>query len=717
MTGPAMIVDRPEPDEAPAPRVRLWLLGLAAVCMTGGLALAAGLSLHRAAHEQTAIETAALAAARATSQAAEREIGASVARLQALSTSMALRAGDFQAFYDQLIATPKPDGTWFLLWNTDRQILNTLRPFGTPMPRVSDFGPGTHATMQRAFESQDIMVSPVVWGVLAQTHTISVMVPVVLDGRVTYRLSNILSERRIGQVIEDQRLDPLWRGALIDKYGATVALAHAAVRPPGLGVPESWMSRFRGEEQGTFLAERDGTPVLVAFVRSPTSDWTAVIELPRDVATAPVRTTVRWLFGAGIVLVLAGGLVAWLMGRRANKPVEKLRTVAMEARSHQREAEARYQTYWQHSHEALFTLRAAPDGRFVFEAINPAFARLTGLPAASVLGREPRDCLPHDAAERLTERCRQCLSSGAATHEESLALPAGRRDWETSLVPLRCTGVDDTVRILGSARDVTDRRRSEAALRGLGSKLLTLQDDERRKIARELHDSTAQILVGASFAVARARASSPGLPKEGDDAIEDALSLIEESQREIRTLAYLLHPPLLDEMGLPSALRWFAKGFERRSGLSVMVAVAADLEVHRLPADIESAFFRISQEAIGNAYRHSAGTEVRITLTWAPDRAPPDRGQTLVLTVTDNGRGIAETPSQRRGDAAGDRALFGVGLVGMRERMVQLGGRLTVRSAKQGGTVVEAAVLVAASASPEARFSVQIDRQPDIAQS
>src|SRR5689334_15479282 len=118
MIRPVMALEALEPDAAPAPRLRVWLLGLAAVCVAGGVALAAGLSLHRAAHEQTAIETSAVAAARNLSQAADREIGMAVARLQALATSPALRAGDARAFYDQLLATPKPDDTWFVLSST-----------------------------------------------------------------------------------------------------------------------------------------------------------------------------------------------------------------------------------------------------------------------------------------------------------------------------------------------------------------------------------------------------------------------------------------------------------------------------------------------------------------------------------------------------------------------------------------------------------------------
>ena len=128
------------------------------------------------------------------------------------------------------------------------------------------------------------------------------------------------------------------------------------------------------------------------------------------------------------------------------------------------------------------------------------------------MGHEPQECLPSKVAASLIEKCRRCAETGVAQrYEETLDLPAGRRDWETSLAPVRDPVSGRVVRILGSARDVTDRRRVKLSLRGLGGRLLTLQDDERRRIARELHDSTAQILVGASFAAARVRTVSSDL--------------------------------------------------------------------------------------------------------------------------------------------------------------------------------------------------------------
>jgi hypothetical protein len=152
-------------DVGPAIRMRARLVALAAACVVGGFALAAGLALHRATLEQRSIEDRALTVARATVHAADREIAASIARMEALATSPALRAGDLKAFYDQLIATPLPDGTWFILWDQERQLLNTLRPFGVSLlPRIADFSAGSQAAIRRTFVTRQPLISPVVWG-------------------------------------------------------------------------------------------------------------------------------------------------------------------------------------------------------------------------------------------------------------------------------------------------------------------------------------------------------------------------------------------------------------------------------------------------------------------------------------------------------------------------------------------------------------------------
>ena len=686
----------PDREGGPAIRMRARLLALAAACVVGGLALAAGFALHWASHEQGSIEARALTLARATVHAADREIAASVARMEALATSPALRSGDLKAFHDQLVATPLPDGTWFVLSDRERHLLNTLRPFGSPLPRVADFSAASQAAIRRGFATGQLTVSPVIWGVLAQARLVTVTIPVVDGDEVTHRFGTILSDRRVSRVIEEQQLPPGWRGMLVDRYRATIAHARMTDRPTGPGVPEAWTDPLRGPEaQGTFFGERGDAPVLVAFARSSMSDWTAIVEVPWTVETAPVRRTLRLLAAAGAALAIAAGVVALLTARGADRPIQALRTERKRAEQERDEALALFRGIAETSPDIVYVLELGT-GRIRY--VNRRVADVLGY-GPDELDAVADDTLraffhPQDAAGAggRFRRLGALADGEVATGEHRLRRRDGGWRWLEARETVFARGGDGAVtRVLGCAHDITEARLAEEAVRRLGGSLLTLQDDERRRIARELHDSTAQILLGASFAAQRIRAVSPVLTEDADDAVEEALSLIEESQREIRTLAYLLHPPLLDEMGLPAALRWYAKGLARRGGLAIAVEVAPELEGRRLPREAESALFRVAQEALGNACRHSGGTAVQVRMETNAGASLGDGCRKVLLAVRDDGRGIAGAQAAQANNDE-DPGLFGVGLVGMRERMRHLGGRLTVGPADPRGTVVEASL-------------------------
>ena len=188
---------------------------------------------------------------------------------------------------------------------------------------------------------------------------------------MTHLIDTILSDRRISKVIEEHHLQPGWRGTLIDKYRATIAHARMTERPAGPAVPEAWAGRLRGPEpEGILFGDRGGAPVLVAFARSPVSDWTAVIEVPWTSETAPVYRTVRLLAAGGAALAIAAVVLALLVARGADRPIQALRMFAAQARTRQREAETRYRTYWRHTGEALFVL-SVEDDRFTFEGVEP----------------------------------------------------------------------------------------------------------------------------------------------------------------------------------------------------------------------------------------------------------------------------------------------------------------------------------------------------------
>jgi len=225
-------------------------------------------------------------------------------------------------------------------------------------------------------------------------------------------------------------------------------------------------------------------------------------------------------------------------------------------------------------------------------------------------------------------------------------------------------------------RDITERKKAEEAICDLSGRLLRVQDEVRRRMARELHDSAAQTLSALSLNLALLK-TSPEVanhPKAGK-TLDDSIELVNDGTREIRTLCYLLHPPALDNACLGSALRWYADGFAQRTKIRVDFEVSPGLE--RLPEEVEAALFRVAQEALANVYRHSGSTTAGVRLAL--------NNREITLEIRDRGKGL---PPGILEDGSSGRARLGVGIPGMRERLQRLGGRLEIESGSGGTRVI-----------------------------
>jgi signal transduction histidine kinase len=220
---------------------------------------------------------------------------------------------------------------------------------------------------------------------------------------------------------------------------------------------------------------------------------------------------------------------------------------------------------------------------------------------------------------------------------------------------------------------VAERKLAEENLMELTGRLLQLRDEEQRRVARDLHDSVGQLLVAMSMNHGRALEEKHLSPKAAK-AISENTALLAQVSQEIRTISHLLHPPLLDEVGLASGVREYLEGFAERSRTKVRFEIAEDFG--RLSRDLETALFRIVQEGLTNVHRHSASRTVTI-------RIMRSSGQVSVA-IADAGRGI---PRQKIHEIEAGRA-SGVGLRGMRERVRQLGGSFRIRSSHKGTVVV-----------------------------
>jgi two-component system, NarL family, sensor kinase len=327
--------------------------------------------------------------------------------------------------------------------------------------------------------------------------------------------------------------------------------------------------------------------------------------------------------------------------------------------------------------DALDAQVALLDGDGTVVALNQAWLHFRegncDSEAGTALGRRYLDvCSGSEYPEVLSSAVRDLLS-GAREYFGCVYPCTQGREKLWFQVRMNRFQTDGTLWVVMQHENVTDIKLAHASQQRLTGLLLRAQDDERKRIARDLHDVTAQNLATIRAQFMRVRRFSPELHRKAQESVEEGLRLSDEVIRELRTLSYVLHPPLLDESGLVPALQWFIRGFIERSGIQVDLLVHG--EVRRLPTDAEIALFRVAQESMANIHRHSGSATATICVTQDPGGA--------VLQIIDGGRGFSKhaDPGHSR------RVLPGVGIMGMQERLRQLGGQLEIESGTQGTTV------------------------------
>jgi PAS domain S-box-containing protein len=402
-------------------------------------------------------------------------------------------------------------------------------------------------------------------------------------------------------------------------------------------------------------------------------------------------------------LLVAGLIVAIGESNRRSH----LRLVAAESEAHR--VQALFETFMDNSPAVIYL--KDEEGRFIYmnRTVRERF-HLASAPGKTDLGKTDFDLFPPELAAQYREHDALVLRENRSREFIERSLEA---DGEHIWLALKFPVVDSKGRRLLGVKsfDITDRHRAEQALeearqqlelrveertselseanqslRELSFRLLQLQDEERRRIARELHDSVGQLLAAIAMNMQFVKEQTAEV-RAVNKAVRENEAMLEQVMREIRTISHLLHPPLLDEVGLPSALSWFVQEFGERSKMSVQVEV--DPSLGRMDREVETAIFRIVQECLTNIHRHSGGSTAVIRLS--------DEGDKLQLEVQDDGRGIP--PEKQIALNSSGRA--GVGLRGMRERVGQFGGTLDIRSNHSGTTVMVTLPLIRPSDAAE----------------
>lgn len=317
---------------------------------------------------------------------------------------------------------------------------------------------------------------------------------------------------------------------------------------------------------------------------------------------------------------------------------------------------------------------AVLDKDLYFQRINRPFAELNGLVEGEHVGRSLAD-----VTSVLSSQIEPMLRHVAATGDPILNQeirgphpgdPDGAGWWLKSFFPIAREN-DQVTQIGAIVQDITMQKRAEYSVRSLSGRLLQVRDEERRRLARDLHDSLGQMLTALKMNLSYLSRDTSTLDARGSTAICESVELVDVALKEVRTLSHLLHPPMLDEVGLVPAIRWYANGFAQRSGIQVELDLPASLG--RLSTEFETAVFRVVQESLTNVHRHSASPTAAV-------RLQTEEGN-LHLFVIDQGCGV---PPEKLTETRDGPGTVGVGLLGMRARLRQLNGKLEITSTGHG---------------------------------
>lgn len=343
---------------------------------------------------------------------------------------------------------------------------------------------------------------------------------------------------------------------------------------------------------------------------------------------------------------------------------------------------------------AIGMAHVAVDGRWL--RLNRKLCEIVGYSREELLGMTFQDITYREDLDSDLAHVQELLAGRAKRYsmEKRYIRKDGSLVWINLSVALLRDAQGAPKYFISAVEDISARKRMEeaitqsqvelealveqrtSALRALSTRLMQLQDEERRRIARELHDSVGQYLTALAINL---DLLSETKAENRYHLVSESRQLLDQCLSEIRTMSHLLHPPLLDETGFASAAQWYVEGFARRSGVQVDLRLP---QIHRLPDNVEITLFRVLQETLNNIHRHSGSNKAEVSLEL--------QGSNVILEVRDFGQGIQPERLERfRLSGTG----VGVGLAGIRERVSELGGAMRINSSR-GGTCIRISVPV-----------------------
>lgn len=580
-----------------------------------------------------------------------------------LSKSASIRSGRYDDFHHELVSVHR-EGAWFALFELDQQVVNSRIPFGATLPKLRD------RSLLEHVRREGFYVSNVVPAAYFPEHVIVGLLRIDgANGEMTNMLAVGIPATHFSQLLGRVPSSvPESAAYVLDRAGAIVTDPEPAEPPPKVSSAVSDAIKKENASRGTLRIQSEARPPFyLNYARSETTGFVALLETPQSVIEAPLNEW-RINVGIGAVCLAMVGCLAWLiLRRRIAGPINDMAVSLIESQQTIQESEAAEQIFGKVSKASPILVYIFDIDTRLVEYINssefaPTIARSTML-SDVWQGADEIEMVEYLSALRSLE--------DNAVH--SVVFHVNRRGatrwFKTRDMVFSRESRSRVSKIMGIAVDITETKAAHDEVDSLAMRLVAIQERERQRYAAELHDSTAQHLVAVDLNMMILREKTQHEPGIGK-LLDEIGRALEEAQREIRSVSYLLYPRNLDKDGLSSTLARYLDGFSARTKILSKLKLQGELEV--LPISIQRSALRIVQEALTNVHRHARATAVRVEIK--------RKDRKLFMLIQDNGAGFRSSP-------AGEEVDSGVGVPGMRARARQFGGKVRISTGKKGTRV------------------------------
>lgn len=651
--------------------------------------------------QQKLVENSLVDTARALSLAVDRELIAWIGTLETLATSGHLDSGDLKKFYDQAQRVLDARQDWetiVLVEIPKRQVLNLKRPFGSPLPDVQN-----PDQLRRIIETRRPIVSDLFSGQILGKPLVGIAVPVIRASKVRYVLMSAASPVFLSKLLLQQKPSGEWEATVIDRKKIIVARTLKIEQFLGKPAGQRFAAKSEEGQETTWRdAMQEGPEVYSALRLSELSGWTVGVAMHATAVDAPLRHTLLIVIGGGLALLLAGVGMATVFGWRIANSITALSNAAAAlGRSEMpqtttsavaevnnvarfiEDAAVKRQQAEEELRKTTQTLKAliqvSPvaidildlDGKV--KMWNPAAEKMFGWTEEEVLG-QPLPIIPVNNQEEFQEIYKLIIHGNSLSGLETRRQKRGGSliDVSISTAPIRDAD-GNIIGAMGILTDITERKQtgvklknSRDQLRALAAHLQTVREEERKKIARELHDESGQLLASVHIGLSEMERELPSRSQKKLAEVKDLLTQIEEH---LRNLSHELYPNILDDLGLLPALQSLCDKVSARTGIRINLEGSPN---GRPRSSIENTLYRTVQEALNNVARHANATTVKVRLLEADGL--------VHCSIQDDGVGFDVLT------VLGHTARESLGLVAMRERVETLGGRMKIHSAPNQGT-------------------------------